>query len=54
MDPFLLAGLASGFEKFCYLEADPHEKKSLIDDPAYRDTIRSYRRRLAELQEQAR
>jgi arylsulfatase A-like enzyme len=45
-------GLASGFEEFYDLKADPHEKKSLIDDPAYRDTIRAYRERLEKLREQ--
>jgi arylsulfatase A-like enzyme len=44
--------LASGFEEFYDLKADPHEKKSLINDPAYRETIGAYRRKLAELQEQ--
>ena len=45
-------GLKSGFEEFYDLKADPHEKKSLINDPAYRETIGAYRLRLAELQEQ--
>jgi hypothetical protein len=43
--------LESGFEEFYDLQADPHEKTNLINDPAQQDTIREYRDRLSELQE---
>lgn len=46
--------LASGFEEFYDLQADPHEKTNLIHDPAHQETIRACRNRLAELQEQVR
>jgi arylsulfatase A-like enzyme len=43
--------LASGFEEFYDLKADPHEKTNLINDPAHQEMIRAYRDRLRELQE---
>jgi arylsulfatase A-like enzyme len=43
--------LASGFEEFYDLKADPLEKENLIDDPVHQETISRLRERLDEQKE---